>query len=102
MKHPQFLRWQPQWHWTDSKIRVHAFTCVLAVTLCSLLQRMLAHRGLHLSIPCMLEELCGIDETTFLYPGPTARTTVVQHVVADRTPMQERLLHLLDIPTEIR
>jgi len=102
MKHPHFLRWQPQWHWTDSKIRVHAFTCVLAVTLCSLLQRTLAHRGLPLSIPRMLEELCGIAETTFLHPGPTARTTVVQHVIADRTPMQERLLSLLDISTEIR
>lgn len=102
MKHPHFLRWQPQWHWTDSKIRVHAFTCVLAVTLCSLLERTVAQRGLHLSIPRMLEELCSIHETTLLYPGPTARRTVVQHVLADLTPMQQRLLRLLDIPTEIR
>ena len=51
MKHPQFLRWQPQWCWTDSKIRVHAFTCALAVTLCSLLQRTLARRGMDISIP---------------------------------------------------
>jgi len=101
MKHPQYLRWQPQWHWTDSKVRVHAFTCVLAVTLCSLLQRTVAQRGMHISIPKMLEELCGIHETTLLYPGPTSRRTVVQHILADLTPTQQRLLRLLDIPTEI-
>ena len=101
MKHPQFLRWQPQWCWTDSKIRVHAFTCVLAVSLCSLLQRALAQRRLTISIPKMLEQLCGIHETTLLYPGPTTRRSVIQHVLAELTPMQKRLLRLLDISTEI-
>jgi len=102
MKHPQFLRWQPQWCWTDSKIRVHAFTCVLAVTLCSLLQRTLAERRMTISIPKMLEELCAIQETTFFYPGPAARRSVVRHVLAELTPTQKRLLRLLDIPTQIR
>ena len=101
MKHPQYLRWQPQWHWTDSKVRVHAFTCVLAVTLCSLLARTVAQRGMPLSIPKILEELCGVHETTVLYPGPTSRRSVVQHLLADLTPTQQRLLRLLDIPTEI-
>ena len=39
MKNPHFLGWLPMFHWTDSKIRVHAFYCVLALTLTSLLQR---------------------------------------------------------------
>ena len=30
MKNPHFLGWSPMFHWTDSKIRVHAFYCVLA------------------------------------------------------------------------
>ena len=37
MKNPHFLGWSPMFHWTDSKIRVHAFYCVLALTLTSLL-----------------------------------------------------------------
>src|SRR6266566_2332055 len=41
MKNPHFLGWTPMFHWTDSKIRVHAFYCVLALTLTSLLQRTL-------------------------------------------------------------
>ena len=97
MKHPQFLRWQPQYHWTDAMIRVHAFYCVLAVTLTSLLQRELARRGLTISIPKMLEELSGMYETTLVYPGPTSRRPVVQRVLADLTPRQKRLVKLLSL-----
>ena len=68
MKHPHFLGWSPMFHWTDSKIRVHAFYCVLALLLTSLLQRELAQQGLELSIPRMLEELGGIRETLVIYP----------------------------------
>ena len=45
MKNPHFLGWSPMFHWTDSKIRVHAFYCVLALLLTSLLQRELAQGG---------------------------------------------------------
>src|SRR5256885_16831999 len=38
MKDPHFLSWEPMFHWTDSKIRIHAFYCVLALILGSLLQ----------------------------------------------------------------
>ena len=39
MKDPHFLRWSPIHHWTDQKIRVHAFYCVLALLLSSVLHR---------------------------------------------------------------
>jgi transposase len=50
MKHPHYLGWQPRYHWTDSKIRVHAFTCVLALMLSSLLQRTLHQKGVDLTL----------------------------------------------------
>jgi transposase len=68
MKNPHFLGWSPMFHWTDSKIRVHAFYCVLALLLTSLLQRELAQKGEELSINRMLEELGGIRETLVVYP----------------------------------
>jgi transposase len=68
MKNPHFLGWSPMFHWTDSKIQVHAFYCVLALLLTSLLQRELARSGLQLSINHMLEELAGIRETLIVYP----------------------------------
>jgi hypothetical protein len=33
--------------WTDQKLRVHAFYCVLALTILSLLRRKLAQKGIH-------------------------------------------------------
>src|SRR5204863_2739712 len=68
MKHPHYLGWQPMYHWTDGKIRAHAFICVLALTLSSLLQRILHQNGLDLSLPRMLESLGGIRETLVIYP----------------------------------
>jgi transposase len=68
MKNPHFLGWSPMFHWTDSKIQVHAFYCVLALLLTSLLQRELARKGESLSINRMLEELGGIRETLVVYP----------------------------------
>jgi transposase len=50
MKDPHFLGWSPMFHWTDTKIQVHAFYCVLALLLTSLLQRDLAQKGERLSI----------------------------------------------------
>src|SRR6266540_2517430 len=68
MKNPHFLGWSPMFHWTDSKIQVHAFYCVLALLLTSLLQRELSHKGEPLSINRMLEELSGVRETLVVYP----------------------------------
>lgn len=68
MKNPHFLGWSPMHHWTDSKIEVHAFYCVLALLLTSLLRRELARKGEPLSINRMLEELAAIRETLVVYP----------------------------------
>jgi transposase len=68
MKNPHFLSWSPMFHWTDSKIRVHAFYCVLALTLTSLLQRALHQRGIDLSMARMLELLGEIEELLLIYP----------------------------------
>ena len=68
MKNPHFLGWSPMFHWTDSKIRVHAFYCVLALTLISLLQRTLHQQGLNLSMARAMELLGGIQEVLLLYP----------------------------------
>src|SRR6266404_5365475 len=68
MKNPHFLGWSPMFNWTDSKIRVHAFYCVLALALTSLLQRALHGRGMDLSLTRMMELLGGIQEVLLLYP----------------------------------
>ncbi|MDI6777034.1 MAG: hypothetical protein QMD03_07325, partial [Syntrophales bacterium] len=39
MKDRRFCSWFPMNHWTDQKIKVHAFYCVLALLFGSLLYR---------------------------------------------------------------
>src|SRR6266705_245359 len=68
MKNPHFLGWSPMFHWTDSKIRVHAFYCVLALLLTSLLQRSLHGKAIDLSLTRMMEVLRSIQEVLLIYP----------------------------------
>lgn len=68
MKNPHFLGWSPMFHWTDGKIRVHAFYCVLALMLASLLQRRLHAKGIDLSVPRLMELLGSIHEVLVVYP----------------------------------
>ena len=98
MKHPHYLSWQPMYHWTDSKIRAHAFICVLALTLSSLLQRTLNQKGLDLSLPGMFESLGGIRETLVIYPkrqGQRHPTTAL--ALSTLSLEQEQLVDLLDL-----
>ena len=98
MKNPHFLGWSPMFHWTDSKIQVHAFYCVLALLLTSLLQRELAQKGEPLSINRMLEELGGIRETLIVYPRRQGqRQTSTLTCLTRMSPLQQRLFSLLNL-----
>jgi transposase len=68
MKNSHYLGWAPMHHWTDQKIRVHAFSCVLGLTLTSLLARSLHQREIDVSMSRMYELLGGIRETLVIYP----------------------------------
>jgi len=98
MKNPHFLGWSPMYHWTDSKIQVHAFYCVLALLLTSLLQRELARQGEELSVNRILRELGEIQETLIVYPrrqGQRQYTTAT--CLTHMNPLQSRLFSLLDL-----
>ncbi len=60
MKNTEHLRVRPVFHWTDEKIRIHIFTCVLAYRLCCLLLKELEDKGIHISINRLLNEMAGI------------------------------------------
>ena len=98
MKNPHFLGWSPMFHWTDSKIQVHAFYCVLALLLTSLLQRELARKGEPLSINRMLEELGAIRETLVVYPRRQGQRQASTATCLTRmTGLQQRLFSLLGL-----
>jgi transposase len=96
MKNPHFVSWRPLHHWTDQKIRVHAFYCVLALLLSSLLRGTLAQKGIEMSIVKILATLSKIKEVALIYRGPRSR---VQPVISlsRRTSLQEQLVEALDL-----
>jgi transposase len=96
MKNPHFVSWRPLGHWTDQKIRVHAFYCVLALLLASLLRRTLAQEEIHLSIPKMLAELSEIQEVALFYRTPGSHTQPVISY-SQMSPLQQQLLQVLDL-----
>jgi transposase len=52
--------YSPTWHWTDSKIRIHTFVCILAVTLIRLLEIKAQEMGVDISTRLILDELRSI------------------------------------------
>jgi len=100
MKDPHWVSFSPTFHWTDQKLRVHTFYCVLALMLSSLLQRKAAQAGIHLTIPVLYEQLSNITEIVNLHPpaADSGRGRLrTQYVLSERTPLQEKLCSLFDL-----
>jgi transposase len=98
LKNPHFLTFRPTFHWTDQKLRVHAFYCVLALTILSLLRRKLAKAGIHLSIPTMMEKLADIKEVTVVYSNPEKQTApLVRRKLSKHDPEQKAMLDTLQM-----
>ena len=98
MKDPHHIALRPQYHWTDQKIRVHVFCCVLALLLLSLLQRELHAKEISGSIPDLLDQLDQIREVGVVYPpaGPRKKPTL-QMTLSEMTPRQQTLFDALDL-----
>jgi len=100
MKSPHWVSFSPGFHWTDQKLRVHAFSCIIALMLCSLLQRKADHAGLVHTIPSLLGQLSEIEEIVNLYStgSDTGRGRLrAEYLLSERSPLQEKLCRLFDL-----
>ena len=82
LKDGDWLGWGPMHHWTDSKIRIHAFYCMLGITLLQTIHRAAQAAWPGLSMDRLLEELQRIQQVVLLYPplgetGPARTATVL-------------------------
>jgi transposase len=68
MKDTKYLSFRPQYHYTDSHIKVHTFYCVLSLMLCSLLQIEMEQLGYNMSIHKLLDTLCEIKQVITVFP----------------------------------
>jgi transposase len=97
LKDPHVVSFRPMHHWTDSKIRVHVFYCVLALAIAHLLRRQADHAGLHLSVRELLAELAGIQETVLLYHDGGKGRPRARRMLTEMNPTQQRLADLFDL-----
>ena len=95
MKDPYCIRFSPPHHWTDQMLRVHAFSCVLALTLVSLLHRRVSQAGVEITQSRLMEQLKGIKEITNYYPAQSSET-----LRRGGRPRSERTLTRLDSEQE--
>ncbi len=95
-KDPHVVSFAPIRHFTDHKIRVHLFTCVLALAVAHLMRREAARAGLDLSVPALLAELEAVQETVLLYRGERGRPRA-RHMLTKMTPAQERLYTIFNL-----
>src|SRR5271165_1689499 len=82
LKDGDWLGWGPMYHWTDQKIRVHAFYCMLGISLLQYVRRQAEPAWPGISMEQLLEELRQIQQFVLLYPrqgqkGPDRVTTLL-------------------------
>ena len=73
LKDPHVVSFSPMFHWTEHNIRVHAFTCVLALQLAHLMRYRARQDSLAVSVRELLGQLAAIGETVLIYPSTGGR-----------------------------
>jgi len=95
MKNRDYLRWQPAFHWTDQKLEVHSFYCVLALLLATLARKMACEAGVELSLHALLNELSSIREVALVYAQDDKIKT--EFTLNRMTPRQKKLADHFEI-----
>ena len=89
-KSPFSISVTPQYHWTDSKIRLHVLTCVVAMAYFAIFRNMLKQGGITLSAEDVLRQMR--DLRTALYVTKGSRK--IQRQLQDPTETQQEVLRL--------
>jgi transposase len=96
LKDPHVVSFSPMHHWTDHNIRVHVFTCVLALQIAHLMRREADRAGMHLSVRELLDHLAGIQETVLIYPSTGGRPKA-RRMLTDTSPDQAQLIDIFNL-----
>jgi transposase len=96
MKDPKVVSFSPMFHWTEQKIRVHVFYCVLALAVARLMVREADRHGAHMSVRELLGTLAGVQETVLLYQGERGRPRA-RRMLTEMGPAQRRLYDIFGL-----
>jgi transposase len=96
LKDPRVVSFSPMFHWTEHNIRVHTFTCVLALQTAHLMRLKARRAGLHLSVRELLSQLAGIGETVLIYPSTGGRPKA-RRMTTHLTGSQQQLYDIFEL-----
>jgi len=96
LKDPHVVSFSPMHHWTEHNIRVHTFTCVLALQIAHLMRREADRAGLHLSVRELLNQLAQVQETVLIYPSTGGRPKA-RRMLTQATPLQAQLSEIFHL-----
>ena len=82
LKDGHWLGWGPMFHWTDRKIRIHAFYCMLGISLLQHLHKQAQGAWNGITLESLIDQLKEIRQVVLLYPpqgdkGPNRSATVL-------------------------
>jgi transposase len=96
LKDPRVVSFSPMFHWTEHNIRVHTFTCVLALQTAHLMRLKARRAGLHPSVRELLSQLAGIGETVLIYPSTGGRPKA-RRMTTQLTGSQQQLYDIFEL-----
>jgi len=90
MNDPMTVPFRPVRHWTDQKIVVHAFICILGLLLLKLLQLKLKEQGISLSLEIIKDELSPLHLGLWV-----TRSGKLFKIISDRSKLQTKMFSIL-------
>jgi len=101
MKNRNTGSWWPLHHWTDSKIKVHALYCTIALLLRALITRRVQQTDINISPKRILTELDAIREVVNFYPRKRRQKIERKQAVLTKTSeIQQQLMKILKLNEE--
>ena len=97
LKDRHVVSFSPMYHWSEHNIRVHTFTCVLALQIAHLLRLQAERAGLHLSVRELLAQLAGIGETVLIYPTGGKGRPKARRMLTETTELQDQLTRIFGL-----
>lgn len=99
LKDPLRLALRPQYHWTDQKLHIHAFLCVVAYLLATLVHLSAVRDGGYVgSLDALFDQLTAIRRVHVARPTASGRPRVMQQLET-LSPLQAQLVEALKLPT---
>ncbi len=96
LKNPYHNSVKPTFHWTDSKIKVHTFTCLTGLLLVQLLNKKVREKEINLSIDEILLKLKGIRKGNIIYLDSNGKKIRVEEYLEEMDDDQKRLLDIIN------